>query len=86
MLYYSHNTDFFSKKSSLDSKKLIMKFVRLGLLNRVYFETHSFQKCQYFEPETPNSWLLAPDFLVSKLQFSLHGRGLCEFYVNFSFN
>ncbi len=45
-------------------------------LNRVYFETRSFQKCQYFEPETPNSWLLAPDCFVSKLQFSLHGRGL----------
>ncbi len=38
--------------------------------------TASFPKCQYFEPETPNSWLLAPDSLVSKLQFSLHGRGL----------
>ncbi len=40
--------------------------------------TASFQKCQYFEPETPNSWLLAPDSLVSKLQFSFHGRGLVE--------
>ncbi len=38
--------------------------------------TASFPKCQYFEPETPNSWLLASDSLVSKLQFSLHRRGL----------
>ena len=26
-----------------------------SLLNRVYFETRSFQKCQYFELETLNS-------------------------------
>ena len=50
-------------------------------LNRVYFETRSFQKCQYFEPETPNSWLLAPESFVSKLQFSLHGRGLIRDFL-----
>ncbi len=44
------------------------------MLNRVYFETRSFQKCQYFEPETPNSRLLVPDSLVSKLQFSIWMR------------
>ena len=43
-------------------------------LNRVYFETRSFQKGQYFELETLNSWLLAPDSFVSKLQFSIWTR------------
>ena len=53
--------------------------VEIGLicwLNRVDFETRSFQKCQYFELETLNFWLLAPEYFVSKLHFSLHGRGL----------
>ncbi len=50
------------------------------MLNRVYFETRSFQKCQYFELKAINSWLLAPDSFISKLQFSLHGRGLDSFF------
>ncbi len=48
--------------------------------------TASFQKSQYFEPENLNSWLLAPDSFVSKLQFSLHGRGLTPSIHDFTIN